>query len=394
MEICSTQEHHDTLLRILSFTLRKTLMKLTLLQDLVCPCRGELELTRVLDSSSNAQSSTEIINGWLRCGRCGEDFPIIKGVPRMLLGPLRSTLPQEYPEFFLNSKENLGIDEGTRQDSKLRTLHSFGYEWRHFSDIRPEGEANFRWYFAAYPPESLAGKVLLDAGCGKGRHLFFAAQHARKVIGVDLSPAVDAAFENAGHLENVHIVQADLFQLPLRQRSFDMIYSLGVLHHLPDPEAGFQEILRYGKPGASVLIYLYWSLNDEPRWKRIILSLVTLVRRVTTRLPFPLLRAFSWFVAVACEIGFVAPYRLLRNTRWKEFAETLPLKLYADFPFRVLYQDQFDRLSAPIENRYDRQQVEGWMTRSGVEDWEILRGAGWRAAGRVASSVSADGIVA
>jgi len=129
----------------------------------------------------------------------------------MLVGPLRSTLRQEYPEFFADSKEHLDAGAVTGQKTKLRTMRSFGYEWRHFSDFRPEGEANFAWYFAAYPPQSIRGKILLDAGCGKGRHLFFAAQHARKVIGVDLSPAVDAAFDNTGHLENAHVVQADLF---------------------------------------------------------------------------------------------------------------------------------------------------------------------------------------
>lgn len=358
-------------------------MKLSLLEDLVCPCGGELELTRVLESkSANPQ---EIMSGWLRCRQCGENSPVIRGVPRMLLGTLRRTLLEEYPEFFKESKEQLDGKTAPEPSAKVRTMRSFGYEWRHFSDIRPEGEANFRWYFAAYPIETLRGKVLLDAGCGKGRHIFFAAQHARKVIGVDLSPAVDAAFDNAGHLENVHIVQGDLFHLPLRPQTFDMVYSLGVLHHLPDPETGFREILRYGKPGADVLVYLYWSLNDEPQWKKHILTAVGMVRRVTTRMPFPLVRAFSWGVAVGCDLIFVAPYRILRNRRWGSFAETLPLKLYADFPFRLLYQDQFDRFSAPIENRYDREEVEGWLKRAGVEDWEILRGSGWRAMGKMAA---------
>ena len=99
----------------------------------------------------------------------------------MLAGPLRSTLLQEYPEFFAHSKEHLVAGAVAGQKNNLRTMRSFGYEWRHFSDFRSEGEANFRWYFAAYPPESIRGKILLDAGCGKGRHLFFAAQHARKV---------------------------------------------------------------------------------------------------------------------------------------------------------------------------------------------------------------------
>lgn len=366
-------------------------MKLSFLEDLVCPCGGGLELSRRLEYSKQSPDSSEIMSGWLRCRVCGENFPIIRGVPRILLGQLRGPLSEEYPEFFMKSSEQIAGETGTESDDKVRTMRSFGYEWRHFSDFRPEGEANFRWYFARYPSERLRGKVLLDVGCGKGRHIFFAAQQAHKVIGIDLSPAVDAAFDNVGHLENVHIAQADLFQLPLRPQNFDMVYSLGVLHHLPNPEAGFREILRYGKPGADVLVYLYWSLNDESYWKRLLLKAVKMVRRVSTRVPFPLLRVFSWCVALACEVVFVVPYRILRNTRWKAFAETLPLKLYADFPFQLLYQDQFDRFSAPIENRYDREQVEGWLIRSGVESWEIMRGSGWRAVGKV-SARSAESI--
>jgi len=159
-----------------------------------------------------------------------------------------------------------------------------------------------------------------------------------------------------------------------------------VLHHLPDPEAGFRELLAYGRPGSGVIIYVYWSLNDEPSWKRRLLSAVGAVRRATVGLPFPILRVFSWIVAVGCEVIFVLPYRLLRDSRYRDFAETLPLKTYAQFPFRCLYQDQFDRFSAPIEHRYDRHEVEEWLERAGLVDIRILSGAGWRAMGRISNS--------
>jgi len=142
-----------------------------------------------------------------------------------------------------------------------------------------------------YSRQDLASRELWQ-----GSRPVFRGAACRKVIGGDLSPAVDAAFDNTGHLENAHVVQSDLFHLPLRPRSFDMVYSLGVRHHLSEPEAGFREILRYGRPRADELVYLYWSLNDEPRWKKPLLSLVAMVRRVMTRVPVPrpFRRASPW----------------------------------------------------------------------------------------------------
>src|SRR6202167_3480282 len=148
-------------------------MKLTLPEDLVCPCSGNLELTRALEPT-NSQDSAEIISGWLRCGKCGENFPITRGDPRILVGPLRSTLQQEYSKFFADSNEHLDAAAVTWQESKLRTMPSFGYEWRHLSDFRWEGEGNFRCYFAAYPPGSRlerSGKSALVFDSGEGNDI-------------------------------------------------------------------------------------------------------------------------------------------------------------------------------------------------------------------------------
>ena len=98
-------------------------------------------------------------------------------------------------------------------------------------------------------PAFFKDKLVLDAGCGIGRHAFFAAAYgAKEVIGIDLSDAVDTAFENVGHLPNAHIVQADIYDPPFRRATaggdFDFIYSIGVLHHLPDPESGLRSLVR------------------------------------------------------------------------------------------------------------------------------------------------------
>jgi hypothetical protein len=77
------------------------------------------------------------------------------------------------------------------------------------------------------------------------------------------------------------------------------------------------------------------------------------------------------------------PYRLLaRFSLTRALAEKLPLKVYADYPVRVIVNDQFDRFSAPIENRYRRDQVAEWLDRAGLVNTSILAGAGWRAVGQ------------
>jgi ubiquinone/menaquinone biosynthesis C-methylase UbiE len=101
------------------------------------------------------------------------------------------------------------------------------------------------------------------------------------------------ARENTKDSGRVQVVQADLHQLPFAYESFDFIYSIGVLHHLPDPEAAFQSLLRYLKPNGETQIYLYWHPEGQPI-KRALLSLVAASRWVTTRLPHGAVHALAF----------------------------------------------------------------------------------------------------
>jgi SAM-dependent methyltransferase len=188
----------------------------------------------------------------------------------------------------------------------------------------------------------------------------------------------------------VQVIQADLHRPPFALESFDFIYSIGVLHHLPDPEGAFQNLLQYLKPEGEVQIYLYWRPERQPI-KRVLLSLVAATRQVTTRLPHSAVYVLAFPAAVAAFIFFVWPYRLLRAVPGlRSLAEKFPMKQYAGFPFRVCVNDQLDRFSAPIENRYTRQEVTDWLDRARLEERKVNAAHGWVGTGRKPPSSLAE----
>ena len=133
-----------------------------------------------------------------------------------------------------------------------------------------------------------------------------------------------------------------------------------------------------------MLVYLYHALEGEPV-KQAILRAVTAVRRVTVK------HAASRALARDDRARLGA---LRRRRHALQAAVAFPRDARArrqdaatratrDYPLRVIVNDQFDRFSAPIENRYRRDEVQGWLTRAGLEQTDIRPGYGWRAVGTV-----------
>ena len=130
------------------------------------------------------------------------------------------------------------------------------------------------------------GRLVLDAGVGAGRFAEVVANKGGDVVGVDLSRAIDAAYQNIGHRPNVHLVQADIFAMPFRDGTFDLAYSVGVLHHTPDTERAFARVAAAVRRGGAMAVYLYARYGPSHRFS-------DMIRVLTTRLPFPVLRALS-----------------------------------------------------------------------------------------------------
>lgn len=333
-------------------------MKLSLLSLLVCPaCRSRFEL------QSKQTDKTGVIDGELACVGCASKFPITRGIPRFLPAEL--------------------------SPAKKATAHAFGYEWTHYSQLTEADKPEFLDWIKPLPPEAFAGKVVLDAGCGKGRHIFLAAQfQAREVVGVDLSDAVEAAYQNTRDIPNIHVIQADLLNLPFAN-PFDLAYSIGVLHHLPNPKEGFLALARHVKPGGRISIWVYGKEGNL--W---IEKFVDPVRiHFTSKLPKFLTRCLSFLLAFPLYLALkllYGPAQARPSLAWLK--QRLPYAEYlcaiSGYSFAENFWNTFDHLVAPIAFYHSREEVKDWFAAANISQVEITQrnNNSWRATGVVPHS--------
>ena len=352
-------------------------MKQRLLNFLICPnCNRNLVL-RIFE-----ENNKEIEEGLLICS-CGQFFPIIKGIPRILVGDLRVILYKNFPEFFLKYEEFLPKEKLKKNIKgnilkKKKTLESFGFEWQKFSKMLNEWEKNFNFYFQPVKTDFLKDRTVLEVGCGKGRHTYYIAKIAKEIIAVDFSQAIDVASYNNKEHKNIHFIQADIDNLPFKKNFFDFIFCIGVLHHLPKPEQGFNKLVDLLKNNAGILIYVYHNFPKRS-FSFYLLKFVNFFRRLTIRMPHNLLYLLCYPIAVLSYLLFVFPCKIFSERAERK---SWPLRSYLNYPFAVLLNDTFDRFSAPIENRYTKEEILAWYQRANLKSVRILKGHGWRVFGK------------
>ena len=303
----------------------------------------------------------------LRCPQCGETVKP-DGDDRAVECPSGHRWPLH--EGYLDCSRG-SVPEGTTG----ATFASFGFEWNNFDDVRTEDEGFADVYFRDLDLAELDGMVGLDAGCGKGRYTRFLAEHLGALVALDGSSAVEAAARNLAGFPSVLVVRSDLRQAPFAAGSFDFIASLGVLHHLDDPRAGFDRLVGYLAPGGRLLLYLY-SRPPVPGLRSAALAAAAALRKVTVRLPYRVLKVVSAPIAALLYYGVVVPGEY-GDRRGSVVLSALPMDAYRGKPLRSLVLDTFDRLSAPVEHRYVWAELAPWFAEAGLEVESARDETGW-----------------
>lgn len=305
-------------------------------------------------------AGAEVGEGILRCVKCAAAFPVINGVPRILRPAMMEGLVGAYADFRRKYARHLRIPAGGGASPdvsrSLKVAKMYEYGWSIYSKVAEEYRREFDDVLGPHlSPGDFRGKLVLDAGCGMGRFAYFADLYgAREIVGFDLSEAVVTAHRDTFRgKENAHFFQGDIYYLPLRAKTFDLVYSIGVIHHLPDPPKGVAGLAALLRTGGKIFIWVYGHSSIKYP--------LNMLRFFTLRLPFRAVRALSFFPALSLYLinGF---YRLAAKTPLvKALAEYIPFHQYCDRSFAGVRWIAQDHLTVPIINYFKQSDLEAWL---------------------------------
>src|SRR5712691_2276220 len=250
---------------------------------------------------------------------------------------------------------------GTRYDDAGLSAGSpdrFGYEWHSYSELRPEYEEQFRRWTAHLQPEDWRGLTFLDVGCGMGRNSYWPALYgAAGGLAIDVDDrSLAAARRTLASFPNVRIEKRSAYEIGCKDE-FDLVYSIGVVHHLQHPERALASMVKAAKPGGRVLIWVYGLENN--RW--IVFLLDPVRKALFSRLPVGFVHhlalyptALLWLL-LRFGFGNIAYFRLLRQ-----------------FSFRHLRSIVFDQMLPRIAHYWERATVERMMHEQGLRDVRLV----------------------
>jgi ubiquinone/menaquinone biosynthesis C-methylase UbiE len=264
-----------------------------------------------------------------------------------------------------------------------KVVAGFGDEWSRFDQSELSAEehaAMFDNYFNIFPwnnlPENAVG---FDLGCGSGRWAKMVAPRVGKLHLIDPSNALEVARRNLKDADNCEFHLATVEEIPVENDSQDFGYSLGVLHHIPDTEAGLQACVDKLKAGAPFLLYLYYRFDNRPAWFRALWKMSDVVRRGVSRMPHSLRFVTSQVLAAGVYFPLARTAKVLEKSGAN--VERFPLSQYRNNSFYTMRTDALDRFGTSLEKRFTKDEIKTMMENCDLEHITFSETSFWTAVG-------------
>jgi len=251
------------------------------------------------------------------------------------------------------------------------TVHGFGDEWELYDQSSLESaelQELFDAYFHIFPWHALPATATgFDFGCGSGRWAAIVSARVRKLHCIDASEkALRTARKNLKDISNVNFELATSDSMQIAESSQDFGYSLGVIHHIPNPCQALRDCVGKLKKGAPFLVYLYYNFDNRPFWFYALWRMTDIARHAISRLPFGLRSAFCNAIAALIYLPLSRLSILIESCGMP--CDNVPLNYYRKASFYTMKTDALDRFGTRVEFRFSRVQVKAMMEDAGLEN--------------------------
>jgi SAM-dependent methyltransferase len=324
-------------------------MNIKHLKYLCCPsCKNSLTI----------DTNTEIIiEGLLKCSSCFNSYKIKNGIPRFVEN-------SDYADSF-------SLQWTKYNDSQ------YDSEMIKESEIRFKSETNIKY-------ENVNEKIVIDVGCGPGRFIDIVIKSDPKLlIAFDISNAIDSAYNKFNIYNNILFIQADIFNCPIKKGLVDVAYSIGVIHHTPDPYVAFNNIKRIINENGYIYLSLYENIlynrkncnsiyNSfyEVMWAINMLR-AELLRNLINKIPNKVFLLYcNYFIPILYYINKIPILKYIRHI--------FPSTIYNNLPIIYSKVDTFDSYATKIVHQYRHKDIFYWFTSLGLDEISIHNGRdGW-----------------
>ncbi|MDH3742323.1 MAG: class I SAM-dependent methyltransferase [Hyphomicrobiales bacterium] len=233
----------------------------------------------------------------------------------------------------------------------------FGYEWGEYDELNAAYEEQFLRWLPFYKREDWRGKSYLDVGCGMGRNSYWPASYGAKAgLAIDVDDrSLSAAKSTLASFPCIRVDKRSAYEID-ETDSFDIVFSIGVIHHLEWPHRALGEMVKAVRPGGEVAIWVYGRENND--W---LLWCLNPTRKILfSRMPISWVHFLSNFptavlwLALRCGLSRIAYFRLIKT-----------------FSFRHLRSIVFDQMLPRIANYWTKPEVQSLMDEAGLKNVEL-----------------------